>query len=167
MDIYFWIAQAVALITCAVSCASYLAKKRSSFLAWQLLNNVLYGAQYALLGAFSGVASNAVSIVKYAVFWKNEKEHRENPKSVLLIFLGLSLGIGLFFLDGWHTVVPLITSLLFTFAAWQKDARLLRVIGIVCCSLWIWYNLSVRAYVSAAYSLAELLCALVTLIKRK
>ena len=105
--------------------------------------------------------------MKWIKIWKNEKEHRENPKSVLLIFLGLSLGIGLFFLDGWHTVVPLITSLLFTFAAWQKDERLLRVIGIVCCSLWIWYNLSVRAYVSAAYSLAELLCALVTLIKRK
>lgn len=167
MDIPFLIAQVVALLCCAVSCASYLAKKRRYFLCWQLVNNVLYGTQYALLGAFAGVASNTVSIAKYAIFIHNNSKGKDNSKAELLVFLVLSFGMGLFFLDGWYTAVPIVTSLLFTFAAWQKSEKLLRVIGIVCCALWIWYNLLVRAYISATYSFVELLCALVTLIKRK
>ena len=162
----FILAQTVALATCAVSCVSYLAKNRRSFLKLQLLTNVLYGAQYALLGAFSGVASNAVSVAKYTVFLHDNRQNCENNKCTLLVFLGLSLAVGLCFLNGAYTVVPIITTLLFTFAAWQKSEVRLRAIAVLCCALWVWYNLSVRAYVSAAYSLAELLFALVTMVKQ-
>ncbi len=162
----FVIAQVIALVTCAVSCASYLAKSRRSFLKLQLLTNVLYGTQYALLGAFSGVASNVVSVFKYAVFLHDNKKNQESSKLTLLVLLGLSLGVGVCFIDGVHTVVPIITSLLFTFAAWQNSEVRLRAIAVFCCALWVWYNLSVGAYISAAYSLAELLSALVTMIKQ-
>lgn len=69
----FWVAQILAVLICIVSSVSYLSKRKDAYLAEQLLVNVLYCAQYIILGAFSGAISNAVSLVKYIVFYINAK----------------------------------------------------------------------------------------------
>lgn len=161
----FWAAQVLALLICGLSSISYLSKRKTAYLAEQFLVNVLYGVQYLLLGAFSGAVSNAISLTKYVVFYFNAKAGKKNPTWQVVLFCLLSIVLGLLAFDGWFSLIPLVTSVIFTVAIWQDNPIILRGIVIVCCSLWIVYNLSVRAYVSAAYSVVELAFAAVTMSK--
>ncbi len=161
----FWIAQIFAVLICIVSSVSYLSKRKDTYLAEQLLVNVLYCAQYILLGALSGAISNAISLIKYIVFFINAKSNKKNPKWQVVLFCLISVILGCFALKEWYTVIPIVTSVIFTFAIWQDNPILLRAIVIVCNILWIIFNIAVGAYVSAVYSGVELVFAFATMIK--
>lgn len=161
----FWMAQILAFIICAVSGISYLAKRKDTYLAQQLLVNVLYCGQYLLLGAFSGAISNVISLAKYVVFYINAKNGRKNPKWQAVLFCIISLILGCLALKEWYTVIPIITSVVFTFAIWQDNPIVLRAIVIFCSVLWIIFNIAVGAYVSAVYSAIELVFAFTTMVK--
>lgn len=166
----FWVAQGLGVLICIVSGISYLSKRKETYLAEQLLVNVLYGTQYLLLGSFAGAISNAVSLIKYVVFYHNAKKGRQNPLWQVFFFCVLSVVLGLFALGEWYTWVPIITSVIFTYAIWQDNPIVLRAIVIVCNIMWIVFNIAVAAYVSALYSFVELMFALVTmcqLLKRR
>lgn len=160
----FWSAQILAFIICVISTTSYLAKKKSTYLYMQLAVNVLYCGQYFLLGAFSGAVSNIISLAKYILFAHNAKIGKENSKTSMLIFCILSVVLGAFAINGWHTFIPIITAVIFTYAIWQDNPVVLRIIVIICNIMWIVFNFKVKAYVSALYSFCELVFAFVTLI---
>lgn len=161
----FWIAQILAVFICIVSSISYLSKRKDTYLAEQLLVNVLYCAQYIILGAFSGAISNVISLIKYIVFYINAKNNKKNPKWQVVLFCLISVILGCFALKEWYTIVPIVTSVIFTFAIWQDNPIVLRAIVIICSILWIVFNIAVGAYVSAIYSGVELIFALTTMIK--
>lgn len=161
----FFIAQCIAVVICIIACASYFAKRKSVYLFLQLLVNLLYGTQYLLLGQLAGTVSNGVSSFKYVYFIYKEKTGKENTKKELLVFLILSVVLGVFAIDSWFSVIPIITSLLFTYAIWQESEIVLRAVVICCNIMWVIFNLFAGAYVSAAYALAEMVFAAVTMIK--
>jgi len=161
----FWLAQIIAVLICIVSSVSYLSKRKDTYLAEQFLVNVLYCLQYIILGAISGAISNAVSLVKYIVFYFNAKRDRKNSKWQVVFFCLISVILGCFALNEWYSIIPIITSVIFTFAIWQDNPIVLRVIVIICNILWIIFNIVVGAYVSAVYSAVELIFAFVTMIK--
>ena len=160
----FWIAQALAVIICIISALSYFSKRKETYLADQLLVNILYGVQYILLGAFSGAVSNAVSLVKYVVFYVNAKNSKKNPTWQVIMFCMLSVVLGVLAYSNLFSIIPIITSVVFTIAIWQDNPVVLRGIVIFCNLLWVIYNIAVGAYISAVYSIVELLAALVTMI---
>lgn len=161
----FIIAQLIAVVICVIACSSYFAKKKSIYLFLQLIVNLLYGTQYFLLGQMAGTVNNAVSSVKYIFFIHKENIKKENTKTELLIFLSISVILGVLAIDSWFSVIPIVTSLLFTFAIWQKSEIVLRAIVIFCNILWVVFNVCAGAYVSALYSFAEMAFATITMIK--
>ena len=163
-DILFWAAQVLGTIICIISTLSYFTKKKTSYLYAQFSVNALYSVQYFMLGSIAGGISNIVSLSKYVYFAYNAKREKENPKASIFIFCALSVILGIPAIDGWHTFIPIITSVLFTFAIWQDSAVLLRIIVMLCNVLWIIFNFKVQAYVSMVYSIVELVVALVTTI---
>ena len=161
----FVIAQLIAVVICVIACSSYFAKKKSIYLFLQLIVNLLYGTQYLLLGQLAGTVSNGVSSIKYIFFIHKENIKKENTKTELLVFLGLSVILGVLAIDSWFSVIPIVTSLLFTYAIWQKNEIVLRAIVIFCNILWVVFNICAGAYVSALYSFAEMVFAASTMIK--
>lgn len=161
----FFGAQVLAALICIVSAVSYFSKHKETYLAEQLVVNILYGVQYLLLGAFSGAVSNAISTVKYIVFYINAKNKKKNSIWLVILFCLLSIVFGILTFSNIYSVIPIITSLVFTVAIWQDNPVILRTIVVCCSLLWIIYNLSVGAYVSAVYSFVELVSALATMIR--
>ncbi len=163
-DILFWAAQVLGFIICILSSLSYFTKKKSSYLYAQLSVNVLYAAQYFMLGSVAGGINNIVSLAKYIFFAHNAKKGKENTKASILFFCALSIVLGIPAISGWHTFIPLITSLLFTYAIWQENPIVLRIIAMICNVLWVIFNFQVQAYVSMVYSIFEFIVAFITLI---
>ncbi len=161
------IAQVVAFITCMVACSSYFAKNKFLYLMLQTLVNLLFGVQYFLLGATSGLVSNAVSVAKYIYIIIKEKYGKQINNVELVAFMIISVVVGAFAVEGWLDLIPIINSVIFTYAVCQNNKLVLRYIVAFVCALWIVYGIFVGAYVSAVYSFAEMIFALVTIIKIK
>lgn len=160
----FWIAQGVAIIICILTSLSYFYKKKTSYLLTQFVVNLLYCIQYVLLGAIPAAVNNVIALVKYIIFYKSAKENKKNPVWQVILFSIISLVCGLIVLDSIDGLVPVVTTLMFTYAVWQDNPVVLRIVVILCNLLWIMYNFNVKAYVSAVYSLIELIISLITLI---
>ncbi len=158
----FWIAQVIAVIICVISAVSYFKKAKSGFLLLQVLVNILYCLQYALLGIWSGVIGNAITVVK---FWSFRNDAARGVKTSLkksVIFCVVSVVFGLFGIgDGWFALIPIICAVLITYATAQDNAVKLRICYTVANLLWIIYNFMGRAYVSSVYSAFELVVSLV------
>lgn len=161
----FIIAQILALVACGISCASYLFKKKTHFLLFQIAVNAAYCIQYCLLNAPSGAVNNGVFILKYIIFFIIAYKNLENPKWLMFLFCGFSVVFGTFAISEWYTVIPIIASVLFTYALWQDSPVVLRITAAVCDVMWILFNILTSAYVLAVYSAVELVFIIVTMAK--
>lgn len=161
----FWIAQALAVGVCIMTSLSYLAKQKKTYLIEQVAANSLYCAQYILLGAYAGAISNVLTIAKLVVCYINEKKGKGNPPWQALLFCGVSILLGVFAIEGWYSVIPIVNAVVYTFGIWQDDPIFLRIMAGICSLLWIVFNFAVGAYVSAAYSAVEFIFVVVTMVK--
>lgn len=159
------VAQALALTGCCISCGSYFTKRRTLYLLLQMVTVSLYGVQYGLLGAPSGVVNDLVCFAKYLFVFLFLLHGREAPRWGGILFAACSVLLGAFAVRGVVDLVPILTALLFTYAVWQKNPYVLRGSAIACNAMWIWYNLRAGAYVSAVYSGVELVMTGVTVVR--
>lgn len=166
----FWIAQIIALAICAISAVGYFRKSKADFLFFQILANVLYCVQYALLGVFSGVVCNLLTIIKFISFRNDSKNDRKTSLTKSVIFCILSVIFGLIAVDTWFSFIPIVNAVMLTIATAQDNPVILRISYILSNVMWIVFNFMGRAYVSAAYcfvELAMLTASLVILTKQK
>lgn len=165
----FWVAQAIALVICALSAVGYFKKNKESFLLVQIICNVLYCIQYALLGVLSGIVCNLLTIVKFISFRADAKSGRTTSLGKSLVFCVLSVVLGLVAIDSWFSFIPIVIAVMLTFATAQDNPVILRLAYALSNILWIVFNFMGRAYVSALYCAVELIVSLasVMLIYRK
>lgn len=161
--IEFWIAQAIGFLICVLATLGYFRKTREKFLATQIIINVLYCVEYGLLGVWSAVVSNVLSTVKFISFEQDARKGRRTSLKKSLFFCGLSIIFGILVFDGWLSLVPVISAVLVTFATAQENPIVLRILFATVNVMWIIFNFINRAYVSAVYSLVDLIVSLVTM----
>ncbi len=160
----FWLAQALALAGCVLSCISYYQKKRVPYLVLQLICAVLYLGEYACLNVLSGVVNNGVWILKFGVFLLLAIKGKTPPTWLTFVFCGLGVGAGLFAIHSPLDWVPIVVSLLITIGVAWGNPFFLRSVVVAGDVGWILYNLNGKAYVAAGYSLVELIATAVSLI---
>ena len=165
MDSYFWLAQALGLVACLINCISFLIRRKSAFLLWQVGSNLAYGAQYCLLNAYAALLNNVISIIKLLFFYGNARRNKANPPFLVWMFSGLSVLAGLWVVDSWYALIPIVVALIYTYATWQDSVLLLKALVALCSLLWIIYNYMVRAYVALIYSLVEFSMALFAVLR--
>ena len=135
----FWVAQVVGFVGMAMLALAYLQKKRESILAFNIASAVSWTLHFILLGALTGAAMNAVSILRAGVFFAAAKKRNRQPIifiGVLLIFVAMALLTW----QGWVSVLPLVAMTLSTVAMWQKNPQHMRAIIFMSTPFWIIYN---------------------------
>ena len=160
----FWIAQIIAVVICILSAYSYFKKSKDGFLFLQVLVNVLYCVQYALLGVWSGAVANVITAVKFISFRKDAIDGVKTPLKKTIIFCIASVVFGLLVFDGPLSLIPIITAVLITFATAQDNPVIIRAAYTVANLMWIFFNFMSRAYVSAIYSAFELIVSFIAVL---
>lgn len=160
-----YIAQALGLVGCGISCGSYFTRRRTLYLLLQMATVTLYGIQYGLLESTAGVVNDCVCFVKYLCVFLFLAHGREAPRWIGFVFAAASVVLGAFAVRSVVDIVPIVTAILFTYAVWQKNPYVLRGCAIACNALWIWFNLAARAYVSTVYCCVELVMTAVTIVR--
>lgn len=143
-------------------CASILSfqcKKHDKILILRTLNEFLFGIQYLLLGAHTGMAMNGVGCIRNLMFTRTVKkgEHTKLWVAVFSIFFTV---FGLLTWAGTKSVLVIIAKVLSTVAYSCKNTTYLRAIVFVTSSFWLIYNIMVGS-TAGAINEALTLCSII------
>ncbi len=139
---------------------------KKQILKLQLLANVFYAIQYIIIGAITAGMMNIISVIRYSVFYKMEDQEKEKlPFWVLAIFVISIILVGIFTYKSPLDVIPIGISLLYTYVIWQKNNKIIRYGVTVAAIIWIYYNVSVQAYISVIGNLFEMLSGMIAIYR--
>ena len=158
-----WVAQIIgvgALITWVLSIQT---NQRQKVLRIQVVANVLYGIQYCLLHIFTAGCLNFLSAIRCLLYEKKQKA--VTSIGYLLLFVLIVLLIGWWTYDGILSIIPIIITLIYTYASWQKNLTVFRVLFLLCAGAWTTYNLSVGAYAAFLGNIFEIISGVTSLLR--
>lgn len=159
------LAQILALFAILFWVISILLKNKKNILLMQVIANGIYGIEYLLLGAFSAASMNFLSFLRLLVYYFYTSLNIKMPKWILFVFIALVLLFGIITYDGLISLLPIIITVLYTYAFWQNNLNVARIIYIVAAIIWIYYNYEVGAYVGIIGNALEIITGLISLIK--
>lgn len=159
------LAQVLALFAILFWVISILLKNKKNILLMQVIANGIYGIEYLLLGAFSAAGMNFLSFLRLLVYYFYALLNIKMPKWILFVFIALVLLFGIITYDGLISLLPIIITALYTYAFWQNNLNVARIIYIVAAIIWIYYNYEVGAYVGIIGNILEITTGLISLTK--
>ena len=159
------LAQVLASLAILFWVISILLKNKKNILLMQVIANGIYGIEYLLLGAFSAASMNFLSFLRLLVYYFYALLNIKMPKWILFVFITLVLLFGIITYDGLISLLPIIITVLYTYAFWQNNLNVARIIYIVAAIIWIYYNYEVGAYVGIIGNALEITTGLISLIK--
>lgn len=147
------------------SITSYQSKKKRKFLIFQVIANMLYAVQYGILGAYTAFIAVVISTIRSLIFFVYEKDNKAIP-TIYLIILELSVVVaGIYTYDNILSIIPVVITILFTYATWQKNLKITYVFGVVASVGWLINNCFVGAYVGCISNIFELMSSFIGYIR--
>lgn len=135
-------------------------------LIFQIFANIFYGLQYLTLGLFSAGLMSCVSLIRCLIFFYYEKKKGITTPIVWFIILSIiPIIISYFTFTGWISLIPIIATILYTYAIWQKNLTRFRVIVSSSSIGWIFYNFVGGAYISLLGGIFEFISGLIAIVR--
>lgn len=142
MDIEF-IGQLIGIAAAIVTVFSFQCKSNRALFAMQTVSTALFTVSFALLGAYTGAALNALAALRSFSFGFLPKKWR-TPAFIVISLLNLILTV--FTYEGILSLIVFTANFLSTIAMWKDDPKWIRIAQLFCVSpAWIAYNASHRA----------------------
>lgn len=116
-------------------------------LRWQAFSFTFYTMQYFLLGAYSGMLSYLINMIRSVVFFIFEVK-RSYVKYLVASFIIISIVLGIATYKGVFDIIPIINSVLSILNISQKNVKNIKLGQIMISSLWIVYDIRVYSYIA-------------------
>ena len=140
--------------------------KKNLILFFQIFANIFYGLQYFTLSLFSAGCMSCVSLLRCLVFYYYEKKYNiKTPLYWLIILLVLPVFISMFTYNGIISLIPIICTILYTYAIWQPNLKKFRFIVTSSGIGWIFYNGIGGSYVGVVSALFEFINGLIAIFR--
>lgn len=131
--------------------STYQVKNRKTVLGLNVLSQIAFGAAYILLGAWSGLATAIISLIRNIIFIvdenKNGKREQMNKLDIiiLMVFYIISIISAIFTYEGVLSLLPIFATMIYTYAVCQKNIKTYKMLGIPIELLWTAYNLYIKS----------------------
>lgn len=153
-------AAAMLTITLSVQC-----RKKKHMMMVQSAAHMLYGFQYALLGAFSAAFMDIISVLRNILFYKYDKDRKKIPLILPTIVILVTAFVGILTYTNTLSLLPVIIAILYTIGASFRDPRVYKYIFGTCAIAWLFYNLKFQAYVCVIGNIMEITSTAIALIR--
>lgn len=151
-----WITQILGIFGILAAIIAFQCKKHKPLMIFRTANETLFGVQYLLLGAYTGMAMNFVGSVRNIVFTVMVAK-KKNTIWARALFSLFFIVFVIFTWDGFKSVLVGFAKVLSTFGYGSSNPYVVRFSILITSSCWLVYNLCVRSYAGA-------ICEIMTLI---
>ena len=120
---------------------------KKSILKWQAYSFSFYAMQYFLLGAYSGMLTYLINMLRSVMFFIFE-DKKSIFKYLVVLFIAISIIMGIFTYKGIFDIIPIINSILSILNVVQNDIKNIKIGQIIISLLWIIYDIKVYSYIA-------------------
>ena len=145
MPVYLIVGNIFSFLASICTAVSVVKKSKTDFMHWQVGNTVFAILTNVALFSYSGVTTNAVSLVRNVLAYKNKLSFM---RTLVICVISVSLGF-VFNNRGLIGILPVLSSAGYTLCIYlTKNEQQLRYALIADLSLWATYYLYIRGYPS-------------------
>jgi hypothetical protein len=142
------ISQIFVILGYTVIAFSFFTKNRKLILLYSTAAVVCHATSYAFLLAWTGVAMNIIALGRNVTFqiqnkYKKSSETTKSDWIVLGSIIAVSTTAWILTYDGILSFFALSGTLIYTYAVWQKNAKVYNILAIIGSIQWIVYYLFV------------------------
>lgn len=164
MTAYNFIVQALGIAGIVASILSFQCKRHKPLMCLRTANELLFGIQYLMLGAYTGMLANFIGCARNIIFTKMvEKE--KNTMNMRLLFSAAFIAMSFFTWAGFKSILIGIAKVVSTYAYGSKSTGFVRIMILITSSIWLFYNFTVKSYAGCACEIFTL-CSIITGIIR-
>ncbi|HBN82826.1 MAG TPA: hypothetical protein DDZ89_03180 [Clostridiales bacterium] len=164
------IAQIIGVIALTMAIISFQNNTKKGIIIFQLLAGSIFAIHFALLGAYTGAALNAVSVVRNLIFYQKEKHQWAKHIGWLFFFMAVSVVIGILTWDGIFSLFPTLGMVLGSVGFWVDNPTYVRRITFPVSPLWITYNIATRSYagiITELFVMTSIIIGMIRFDKKK
>lgn len=170
--IIYILSQIFIIISYAFLFITFQDKERKKVLINNLFSQIAMASSYLLLGAYSGAVTSGVSITRNIIFLcskdiNNNKKITKKEMIILFILLNLSLITGIITYDGIFSLLPVIATMLYTYAIIQKDLLIYKYLEFPIGIMYIIYNIYVSSIFGILLELSLMISSAIGIIRSK
>lgn len=144
--IMYLVSQAFALAALILSLIAFQKRKKVQILDYTIIAAICSVFHYLFLGAWSGVATKGVGVVRN-VFADYEARRHKTSKIAPLIFVTFYIIMGFVTFESPISILPVISASIYTIAIYFGDASRIRYTAILTSGLWLVYDIFVLSIV--------------------
>lgn len=134
------IAQTLGIVAVMFSVLSFQAKSDKPLLIMQTGGSFLFCIHYVMIGAYTGLAMNAVGIVRNIVYYNKDKKIFSG-KLPPVIFGCMAAVFGAFTWQGWHSLFIIVGIVINSVCMSMRDPQNIRKSILVTSPLVLVYNI--------------------------
>ena len=157
----FIAAQFFGILVIIANVISMQMKKKKQIIFMFILANSFSSINFILLQSYSGSIICFFTIIQTFINKSFENKKQQVPKILILIYIIVSIILGVITFNHIIDVLPIICSILYTITIIQDKEKNIRIISLVNIILWIIYDLVCQAYTAA---ISDLLMTISTII---
>lgn len=137
----FWIATGIGILGMLACIMIFQQTERKRMLIWKMIADSLWLIQYVLLGAYGGVATTAVAILRGAVFLKWDPR-KKGGKLILTAFLIISVTLGLLTWNNAFNLFSMAASVIAIVSFWIGNPKLSRILAFPISTSMLIYDVA-------------------------
>ena len=138
--------------------------KHKKIVLFKMTSELLFAAQYFLMGAYTGAVLDLISGLRNFLFYKFVEQKRSTAPLIFLFGVFVVI-LGVLSWSSWLSLLPVAAKILTTVSYGMKNERLLRLITLPSCLLWISYNGIIGSWEAMAADSLALISILTAIYK--
>ena len=156
------ISQVFTIISYIFLATTYYVKKRRNVLILNCVVQCSFVVAFVLLEAWSGLAMTVLALIRNLFFIVDENKNgkRENMNKtdigVLVVMYVVSIVSAIFTYEGILSLLPVLATMMYTYAVCQKNIRTYKLLGIPIEILWVGYNFYIKSLFGSVLELVML-----------
>ena len=142
----FILAQILSFIAMVINMVAVQLKTKKQILLTIVVSNLLFVISYILLGAYVGALTCGIVAIEIIINTILEDKGKVTPKFLIIIYLIISIIIGITTFNSLIDLLPIIASILFILTLRQSKEKYVRLLILGNLTSWIIYDFFVKAY---------------------
>lgn len=141
---------------------SFQINDKNILFKYQILSSFASFFQYLLIGGLMGALMNLVAGIRNCVFRRYDGKI---PLFILIIFIVLITFLSMLSYNGNISLLPMLAVLNYSFAMWTLNLRLIRLVDIFACVLFLIYDACIFSVTGFIKHFIELFFCLVSIYR--
>lgn len=161
----FILAQILSFIAMVINMVAVQLKTKKQILLTIVISNLLFVISYLLLEAYVGALTCGIVAIEIIINTILEDKGKKTPKYLIVLYLIVSVLIGILTFSSLVDLLPIIASILFIFTLVQSKEKYVRLLIFGNLTAWIIYDFFVKAYLAGISDLFVISSTITAIIR--